>query len=202
MVNMKHQIASSLRQHQLTAKEIAENIGENYKTVFGHLTRMREANFVEQLDDKTYVLTDLGVSQLTNAEPTVKKIKVPAERLPPQPKTVEEIMKQPVKLIEVTEKFEPMESLETRAIKPNNEKTVEEINRTVNYNNNVNSPPHYNSGDIECIDAIKASMSKDAFLGYCKGNVLKYMWRYEQKGYVESLEKAQWYLKKMIESML
>jgi hypothetical protein len=65
---------------------------------------------------------------------------------------------------------------------------------------NVNNPPHYKSGDIECIDAIKASMSKDAFLGYCKGNVQKYMWRYEHKGGIESLKKAQWYLNKMIES--
>ncbi|WP_368869244.1 DUF3310 domain-containing protein [Proteus terrae] len=46
---------------------------------------------------------------------------------------------------------------------------------------NVNNPPHYASGDIECIDAIKASMTKEAFLGYLKGNIQKYVWRYEKK---------------------
>lgn len=63
----------------------------------------------------------------------------------------------------------------------------------------VNHPPHYTSGDIECIDAIQASMSDEAFLGYCKGNALKYIWRYEKKGGKESLEKARFYLNKMIE---
>lgn len=63
---------------------------------------------------------------------------------------------------------------------------------------NVNHPQHYTSGDIECIDAIKASMSEEAFKGFLKGNVLKYMWRYEHKGGKESLEKAQWYLNKLI----
>ena len=37
----------------------------------------------------------------------------------------------------------------------------------------VNSPPHYNDGEIECIDAIEASMTKQAFRGYLKGNMLK-----------------------------
>jgi hypothetical protein len=192
MVDTKEQIAAALRQHQFTAKEIAENIGENYKTVFGHLTQMKACKLIELLDDKTYVLTDFGmVDHLSKAIP-VKKIKVPNERLPPKinPKPVDEIMNQPTQV----------ESFETR-ITPINEKTVEEINRHVNYNDNVNSPKHYNSGDIECIDAIKASMTQSAFLGYCKGNVQKYMWRYEHKGGIESLQKAQWYLNKMIESM-
>ena len=36
---------------------------------------------------------------------------------------------------------------------------------------NVNNPPHYASGDIECIDAIKASMTKEAFLGYLQSKI-------------------------------
>ena len=42
----------------------------------------------------------------------------------------------------------------------------------------VNHPPHYTVGDIECIDAIKASMSQAEFEGYLKGAVLKYLWRF------------------------
>lgn len=64
---------------------------------------------------------------------------------------------------------------------------------------NVNNPSHYNRGGVECIDAIQSSMTKEAFCGYLKGNVQKYMWRYENKGGVESLQKAQWYLNKLIE---
>lgn len=63
----------------------------------------------------------------------------------------------------------------------------------------VNHPSHYTDGKIECIDAIESSMSKEAFIGYCKGNIIKYVWRYEHKGGVESLKKAKWYIDKLTE---
>tara|TARA_B100000073_G_C23352408_1_gene419428 strand:- start:164 stop:511 length:348 start_codon:yes stop_codon:yes gene_type:complete len=63
---------------------------------------------------------------------------------------------------------------------------------------NVNSPPHYREGFIECIDAIQASMSDEEFKGYCKGNVLKYIWRYNYKGKAfEDISKSEYYLKKL-----
>tara|TARA_X000001036_G_C20279198_1_gene643638 strand:+ start:333 stop:626 length:294 start_codon:yes stop_codon:yes gene_type:complete len=63
----------------------------------------------------------------------------------------------------------------------------------------VNSPPHYAKGGVECIDAIQASMTDKAFAGYLKGNIQKYIWRYENKGKKnEDLEKANWYIKKLI----
>jgi len=66
----------------------------------------------------------------------------------------------------------------------------------------VNSPNHYASGDIECIDAIQASMTPEAFRGYCKGAALKYLWRYERKAKpLEDLKKAQWYLNKLISTI-
>ena len=66
----------------------------------------------------------------------------------------------------------------------------------------VNSPNHYTSGSIECIDGIEASMSAEAFKGYCKGAALKYLWRYERKDKsLEDLKKAQWYLNKLIASV-
>ena len=67
--------------------------------------------------------------------------------------------------------------------------------------NNVTNPAHYTAGSIECFDAIKASMTKEQFEGYCKGNVLKYVWRYERKNGLEDLEKAEWYLDKLIKSV-
>jgi len=65
---------------------------------------------------------------------------------------------------------------------------------------NVNQPPHYNTGEIECIQAIQASMTTRQFQGYLKGNVLKYMWRYEYKNLQEDLAKAQWYLRRLMET--
>jgi len=64
----------------------------------------------------------------------------------------------------------------------------------------VNSPPHYRQGNVECIEAIEAMLTKAEFDGYCKGNIVKYIWRENQKGRVESLKKAQWYLNKLVES--
>ena len=62
----------------------------------------------------------------------------------------------------------------------------------------VNNPIHYNTGRIECIEAIEESMSAEAFAGYLKGNCMKYLWRYDYKGKpLEDLEKAQWYLTKL-----
>ena len=62
----------------------------------------------------------------------------------------------------------------------------------------VESPVHYNTGSVECIEAIKASMSDTEFEGYLKGNAMKYLWRYAYKGKpVEDLNKAQWYLARL-----
>lgn len=67
--------------------------------------------------------------------------------------------------------------------------------------NAVKHPSHYaGKGGIECIDAIRASMSTEEFCGYCKGNVLKYAWRYVGKNGVEDLEKAKVYLNWLIEA--
>lgn len=68
---------------------------------------------------------------------------------------------------------------------------------------NVKQPSHYTFGGIECIDALKASMSKEAFCGFCKGNVLKYIWRYERKNKnkVIDLLKARQYLDWLIAEM-
>ena len=62
----------------------------------------------------------------------------------------------------------------------------------------VNSPPHYNATGIECIDAIQAA-TEDGFTYYLQGNIMKYLWRYRYKNGIEDLEKARWYLDKLIE---
>ena len=53
------------------------------------------------------------------------------------------------------------------------------------------NPEHYKDSEIECIDAIESSMSKEAYRGYLKGSIIKYVWRYEKKNGVEDLKKSQ-----------
>ena len=65
----------------------------------------------------------------------------------------------------------------------------------------VNSPPHYTHGDIECIDAIRASLGPEGFAAFCRGNVIKYNFRCDHKGGVQDVEKAEWYLDKLIDTM-
>lgn len=69
-------------------------------------------------------------------------------------------------------------------------------------NNSVEHPSHYNQdGGIECIDAIKASLGKDGFVDYCKGNCMKYLWRYKYKNGIEDLKKAKVYLEWIIKEL-
>jgi hypothetical protein len=63
----------------------------------------------------------------------------------------------------------------------------------------VNSPAHYNKAGIETIDIIQ-SVTGDGFETYLQGNILKYICRYKYKNGVEDLEKARWYLNRLIET--
>jgi len=66
----------------------------------------------------------------------------------------------------------------------------------------VNSPPHYNSGPIECIDAMTA-MAKGSGVSdhpaYLWQNSFKYLWRWPHKTKpLEDLHKCRWYLDRLI----
>jgi hypothetical protein len=43
---------------------------------------------------------------------------------------------------------------------------------------------------IECIDAIRAALTPEEFRGFCKGNILKYVWREKHKAGDIDLGKA------------
>jgi hypothetical protein len=58
------------------------------------------------------------------------------------------------------------------------------------------NPSHYKQGGIECIEAIKAALG-DGFPDYLRGNVMKYLWRYKEKGGVDDLRKSAWYLDRL-----
>lgn len=57
---------------------------------------------------------------------------------------------------------------------------------------------HYNYGDIETIDYLEAKLSPAEFVGFLKGNVLKYISRAGHKdNEKEDYKKALYYLKKL-----
>ena len=61
----------------------------------------------------------------------------------------------------------------------------------------VNHPHHYNKTNRECIDVIQDSLTKDEFIGYLKGTIIKYTYRYPDKNGQEDLEKAVWFINKL-----
>lgn len=82
--------------------------------------------------------------------------------------------------------------------------SVEEFLGTVHAPNveMVHHPAHYNKGGIECIDALRACLTEEEFIGFCKGNALKYLWRCGNKDApVQELKKAEWYIKRCIDTL-
>jgi len=66
----------------------------------------------------------------------------------------------------------------------------------------IDHPPHYNSSPakcecgrrIECIDITR-------HMSFNLGNSLKYLWRWQDKGGIEDLRKARWYLEDAINEL-
>ena len=54
----------------------------------------------------------------------------------------------------------------------------------------ANNEKRYAHGEVECIDAIRAALTDEEFRGFCKGNVMKYLWRWPLKGGAEDLRKC------------
>lgn len=78
--------------------------------------------------------------------------------------------------------------------------TVDDLNRAVMGNDEadiVNQPNHYTQGKMQCWDAIEGMLGDHAVHAY-RANVLKYVWRYQDKGGVVDLEKARVYLDRII----
>ena len=48
---------------------------------------------------------------------------------------------------------------------------------------------------------LKAKLTEEELKGFCKGNTIKYITRADQKNKKEDLEKAKWYLEKLIQEL-
>lgn len=61
----------------------------------------------------------------------------------------------------------------------------------------VNHPSYYFHSSIECKDVIKALVKDEGYKGYLKGNIIKYIWREQNKGHFEDVQKAKFYLNEL-----
>lgn len=58
---------------------------------------------------------------------------------------------------------------------------------------------HYKQLNVQPWKAMEAWMSREAFMGFLRGNAIKYLARTDKKGGIEDLKKAHHYLSKLIE---
>lgn len=65
----------------------------------------------------------------------------------------------------------------------------------------VNHPARYIHNGIETIDVIKAwTEGCDGVYAFCIGNAIKYISRWQEKGGLEDLKKAIWYLQWVVDN--
>lgn len=68
-----------------------------------------------------------------------------------------------------------------------------------NQKDNINKPTHYHSGNIDVIKFSEENFSKEEQKGFHRINAIKYITRYDRKNGVEDLNKAKFYIDKLIE---
>jgi hypothetical protein len=65
----------------------------------------------------------------------------------------------------------------------------------------VNHPPHYGAEDSphECIECLEAWLTREQYIGFLRGNAIKYLRRADRKGdCLSDLKKALWYIQREI----
>ncbi len=73
---------------------------------------------------------------------------------------------------------------------------------TITLEDEVNSPQHYQQGNLETIEVIKGMLTQEEFLAYCAGSVTKYVSRYRYKETPsKDLDKAVWFLNRLIQEL-
>lgn len=72
--------------------------------------------------------------------------------------------------------------------------------------NNVNHPSHYQSDTgLECKAAIRAALGREGYINFCRGNVIKYLWRdkptEDGDNTLEDTKKAEFYIREIIRTL-
>lgn len=58
---------------------------------------------------------------------------------------------------------------------------------------------HYRNKSVQPWEAMEAWMSHEEFVGFLRGNAIKYLARCNEKGGIEDVKKAQHYTEKLLE---
>lgn len=87
---------------------------------------------------------------------------------------------------------------ELRELKRQQNETKANVEIKEENSNAVDHPTHY-QGKHECIDEMIALFGVEAVKGFCKCNVHKYRYRAKAKNGQEDLDKADWYMSKLME---
>ena len=82
---------------------------------------------------------------------------------------------------------------------PSNWLAKDEAMAEVAEESNVNHPSHYNQGKYECIDVMVETFGQEAAQNFCLLNAFKYIWRAKNKNGMEDVNKAIWYLNKLVD---
>lgn len=103
------------------------------------------------------------------------------------------------RLAKIQEKVEEARA----AVKPHVEEICQQPSITRNLGKeyeHVNHPPHY-QGKVEAIDYIWDKLTKEEYIGFLKGSILKYVSRLGKKeDDLADAKKATWYLAKLIQA--
>lgn len=77
---------------------------------------------------------------------------------------------------------------------------IEQVRQSLK--DNVNHPNHYTKGKVECLDALEsATIGKSGIEAVCVANIIKYLWRYEEKNGLEDIKKANFYLNRLLATL-
>ena len=75
------------------------------------------------------------------------------------------------------------------------------VEHEVKPNDMVNHPTHYTGGKIECIDALESAVTDlNGIEAVCTANAIKYLWRWKHKNGKQDLQKAVWYINRLMSS--
>lgn len=66
-------------------------------------------------------------------------------------------------------------------------------------NQDLKHQKHYTNNGVQPIDIMRMDFTTDEYIGFLKGNVLKYLLRYDKKDGLKDLKKAKVYLDWLIE---
>ena len=78
---------------------------------------------------------------------------------------------------------------------------INKIEERYENRDNIN-PNHYKQGSVECIDALEsATMNLTGIDAVCTANAIKYLWRWKEKNGAEDLNKAKWYINRLLTNL-